>query len=153
MKPKIKDPNLPAARICIFLLVMLVIWVFVAKRDEVVEKVLDGDSIIISKELHFYDTDDGMILIKDTQGNKVSLVGEEGSFMRAVLRTLAKERTAQGVGPEKPFKLTAFERGTITLHDPVTGRKIDVTSFGENNAKVFLSLLKVKEETTNSEEG
>ena len=153
MRPKIKDPNLPAAKVCIFLLVMLVIVVFVVKRDGVVEMDLKKDSIVISKELHFYDTADGMILIKDTQGNKVSLVGEEGSFMRAVLRTMAKERIAQGVGPEKPFKLTAFEHGSITLHDPVTGRNIDVSSFGENNAKVFLSLLKAKEIITNSEEG
>ena len=58
-----------------------------------------------------------------------------------VLRTLVKDRISLGIGPEKPFQLVARQNGLLSILDPVTGAKVDISSFGEENAKPFFSLL------------
>jgi putative photosynthetic complex assembly protein len=46
-----------------------------------------------------------------------------------------------GVGAEQPFELILHADGRLTLHDPATGTKIALESFGSKNIGVFARLL------------
>ncbi len=148
-----KDPLLPVAKVCFFLLLSLIITIL-AYREFGSQDGTEQESVVVAmRELHFYDTSDGKILITDKNGTEVSVVGSEGGFMRAVLRSLAMERIALGVGPEEPFKLTASKNGVVSIIDPITGRKIDVSSFGITNSEIFTTLLVVPNNVKEKVEG
>lgn len=95
-----------------------------------------------TRMLRFDDGPDGSIAVVDARtGEPVeSFVGEQG-FVRGVLRGLARERRSRGLGPEQPFELIGRADGRLTLHDPATGRLVDLESFGPTNAAVFARLL------------
>ena len=154
MNPNLnKDPLLPLAKVCISSLLLLIVGVFIYKQLGLHNQSNDNAEIVASRELHFYDTPDGKILITDKNGVNISLVGGDGGFMRAVMRSLTKDRIAMGVGPEQPFKLVANQKGLVSIIDPVTGNKVDVSSFGQTNAEIFTNLLLSSENKTEKEEG
>jgi putative photosynthetic complex assembly protein len=154
MKKKLgKDPLLPLAKVCIGFLMLLVIGIFLYRESGLHEQSRDDSPVVASRELHFYDTSKGEILITDKNGIKISLVGGEGGFMRAVVRGLAKERIALGIGPERSFRLVANKRGIISIIDPVTGSKVDVSSFGKANSEIFTKLLISSDNVIKKEEG
>lgn len=95
-----------------------------------------------TRMLRFDDRPDGSIAVSDANTGAAveSFVGEQG-FVRGVLRGLARERRARGLGPEQPFELIGRADGRLTLHDPATGRLVDLESFGPTNAAVFARLL------------
>ena len=148
-----KDPLLPIAKVCIGFLLLLIIGIFIFKESGLNNQLNDNIEIVASRELHFYDTSDGKILITDKNGVSISVVGGEGGFMRAVMRSLAKDRITLGVGPEQPFNLVANQKGLISIVDPVTGNKVDVSSFGQTNAEIFTNLLLSSENKIEKEEG
>jgi hypothetical protein len=45
------------------------------------------------------------------------------------------------VGADQPFELILHVDGRLTLHDPATGTKIALESFGATNVGVFARLL------------
>ena len=148
-----KDPLLPIAKVCMGVLLLLVVGIFIYKESVLHNRSNDSTEIVASRELHFYDTSDGKILITDKNGVNISVVGGEGGFMRAVMRSLAKDRITMGVGPEQPFKLVVNKKGLISIVDPVTGNKVDVSSFGQTNAEIFTNLLLSSENKIEKEEG
>ena len=66
--------------------------------------------------------------------------GEQG-FLRGTLRAMARQRKLNGVGAAEPFELILHADGRLTLHDPATGTKIALESFGSRNIGVFAQLL------------
>jgi putative photosynthetic complex assembly protein len=57
------------------------------------------------------------------------------------LRAMARQRKLNGVGAAEPFELILHADGRLTLHDPATGTKIALESFGSRNIGVFAQLL------------
>jgi len=49
------------------------------------------------------------------------------------------------VSAEPPFVLTRWANGTLSLHDPTTGRKVELDAFGPTNAQAFAGLLNAAE--------
>lgn len=96
----------------------------------------------VERPLRFEDRPDGSIAVVDgrTGALVASVQGEQG-FLRGALRALSRERRARGLGPEQPFQLIARPDGRLTLVDPVTDQRIDLESFGPDNAGKFASLL------------
>lgn len=94
------------------------------------------------RELRFEDQADGSIAVTDTRSGQLvhRYTGEQG-FVRGVLRGLARERQRAGFGPQPPFELIGRADGRLTLKDPVTGRLVDLESFGPPNASAFALLL------------
>jgi putative photosynthetic complex assembly protein len=97
--------------------------------------------------LNFTDRADGAVLVDlaaDAARPAPRRIGElapnTNGFARGVLRSLAHERRRQGLGPERPFMLTRYADGRLTLSDPATGRRIDLEVFGPTNAGAFASL-------------
>jgi putative photosynthetic complex assembly protein len=95
------------------------------------------------RTLRFFDEPDGTVRVEDGASAEVLArfgVGE-GGFIRATVRSLVHQRRIRGQGAEVPFTLTRWENGGLTLYDPVTGRGVEVSSFGPDNRAVYANLL------------
>ncbi len=101
------------------------------------------------RSLRFFDEADGTVRVED--GASAEVLGRfapgEGGFIRATVRSLVHQRRIRSEGPEVPFTLTRWQNDTLTLSDPVTGRSVEVSSFGPDNRAVYANLLPAKPET------
>jgi len=97
---------------------------------------------VATRDLRFEDTAQGGVAVIDARSGQLveTFSGEQG-FLRGALRALARERKAQGLGPEFPFQLVGRSDGRLTLLDNATGTRIDLESFGPTNAGIFARLL------------
>lgn len=97
---------------------------------------------VAMRDLRFEDRSDGAIAVIDARSGQLveSVSGAQG-FLRGTLRGLARERKRSGIGPDQPFRLTGRADGRLTLEDPATGRRVDLESFGPDNAAVFARML------------
>lgn len=94
------------------------------------------------RQLRFEDRPDGSVAVIDGRsGLLVRKVEGEAGFLRGTMRGLARERRRAGLGNEQPFELIGRADGRLTLHDPATGVKVDLESFGPVNAAVFAQFL------------
>lgn len=100
-------------------------------------------SEVSAREFRFEDRTDGSVAVYDAATGVAAHVLEPGhdGFIRATLRTFARERKRIGAGPEVPFRLTAYADGRLTLEDPVTARRVDLEAFGPTNREAFARLL------------
>lgn len=94
------------------------------------------------RALHFADLPDGAVSVIDAGSNTAiaRFEGEQG-FLRGTLRAMARERRLHGLGAEQPLELIAHPDGRLSLHDPATGMRIALESFGSTNAGVYARLL------------
>jgi putative photosynthetic complex assembly protein len=99
-------------------------------------------AVVAERQLRFADTGDGGVAVIDmATGQTVSVMRGEQGFLRGVLRGLARDRRMNAVGSAPPYVLSLHDDGRLTLHDPVTGQRIDLASFGPDNAAVFARWL------------
>jgi putative photosynthetic complex assembly protein len=140
-------PRAPLFGVALLVLISLVAAVVVrttgvgASHKQMTEEV-------ISRDFRFEDRSDGSIAVFDAKTNHVvdTVAPGTNGFLRGTLRGLARERKRFAVmgsdsGPEVPFQLSVRADGRITLDDPVTGRSIDLESFGPTNAAVFARIM------------
>jgi putative photosynthetic complex assembly protein len=102
--------------------------------------------VVESRALHFADLADGAVAVIDaTDKSQVAVLpaGHDG-FVRVVLRGLAQDRAASGLGSNEPFKLSRLQDGSSVLEDPATGRVVTLNAFGANNLQAFTQLLDQK---------
>jgi putative photosynthetic complex assembly protein len=97
---------------------------------------------LAQRTLAFADTPDGAVRVSDASTGEVlaELRGEQG-FLRGVLRGLARDRRAHSVGQTPPYLLSLHADGRLLITDPETDRRIDLASFGADNAAVFARWL------------
>ena len=98
-----------------------------------------------ARSLRFEDQADGGVRIIDTADGSLAGTIPKGAlngFVRGVMRGLARDRHLARVGPEKPFVLTRWSDGALTLDDPSTRRHIELGSFGPTNRAAFRVLLR-----------
>lgn len=100
----------------------------------------DGGPVLWQVRLHFEDRPNGDIGVVDALGQDVGRFAGEQGFLRIALRTLARERLRQGLGPQAPFELTGHAQGRMSLRDPATGVRIALESFGPTQVAVFARL-------------
>ena len=97
---------------------------------------------VAERLLHFQNQPDGGVLVTDgTSGQPLQTLHGEQGFLRGVLRGLARERRANGVGASPPYRLSLHGEGRLLITDTETGRFIDLASFGPDNAAVFARWL------------
>ncbi|MCZ8110541.1 MAG: photosynthetic complex assembly protein PuhC [Betaproteobacteria bacterium] len=99
-------------------------------------------SALASRTLAFADAPDGAVRVSDAASGEVlaELRGEQG-FLRGVLRGLARDRRAHQLGGDAPYVLSLHADGRLLITDPHTGQRIDLASFGPDNAAVFARWL------------
>ncbi len=95
------------------------------------------------RDLYFRDRQQGGIEVLSAETGAVVTVFEPGTngFARGVLRSLVRERHANGLDDEVPMRLVRFKDGRLALVDPVTNERIELVSFGPTNLGVFAKLL------------
>lgn len=136
------------ALVAITLALTTLVRVGVLDREAVpaVERAQDKVAAVEVRHLVFADRADGAVVVDDTDSGRTLavLVGENdgGGFVRGVMRGMARERRMNGVGPARPFELTQWANGALTLRDPATGRAIELGSFGATNRAAFARFLK-----------
>ncbi len=98
------------------------------------------------RTLRFFDEPDGTVRVEDGASGEVlsSFSQGEGGFIRATVRNLVHQRRIRNQGPEVPFTLTRWDNDNLTLADPVTGRSVEVSSFGPDNRAVYANMLPSK---------
>ena len=99
--------------------------------------------LVLSRQLHFVDQPSGVVSVVDADNGDELLrlqTGEDG-FMRSVMRGFARERLAKGMGPAVPFELVLWEDGLLSLIDPATKRRVELSAFGIDNVEAFTRLL------------
>ncbi len=99
---------------------------------------------VATRTLRFLDRADGAVVITDVGTGATAAViaaGEKTGFIRGVMRGLARDRHARGIGAAPPFDLTLWRDGELSLTDRATGRSIELTAFGASNRAVFAVLL------------
>lgn len=103
----------------------------------------DLQSAIESVDLWFDDQEDGSVAVINAGNGLVIETLEPGTngFVRGALRSLARERKASDIGDETPFSIHRMASGQIVLHDPATGRVIDLRAFGPTNRDAFARFL------------
>lgn len=105
-----------------------------------------GIAAVKSRDLRFTDRADGAVVIADVKGGIAQVIapGQQTGFIRGVMRGLARERRAHGIGDGPPFNLTLWQDGELSLTDSATGRAIELTAFGLTNRAAFAVLLDAK---------
>lgn len=108
-----------------------------------------GIIAVKSRDLRFTDRADGAVVIADVKGGVAQVIapGQQTGFIRGVMRGLARERRARGIGDGPPFNLTLWRDGELSLTDSATGRAIELTAFGSTNRAAFAALLDAKGRT------
>lgn len=94
-------------------------------------------------DVKFADLENGSVgVIKaGTEEMIAELKPGESGFVRVVLRGLARDRMALGLGPEQPFRIARHTDGLSTLTDLATGEVVTLTAFGASNAAAFEQFL------------
>ena len=106
----------------------------------VVENAERPDAI---RDLRFVDVGGGVVTIHDwPEGHHVAtLAAGTENFIRGVMRGLARERRALGIGHEQPFRIARYRDGRVTLEDLATGRILFLNAFGVTNVAAFNDLI------------
>ncbi len=99
-------------------------------------------TLVATRDLDFADGIDGSVIVTDARdGSPVQIFTGESGFLRGTMRGMARTRRSEGVGPQTPFRLSAWSDGRLTLDDPATARHIELQAFGSTNTEVFAQLL------------
>ncbi len=105
----------------------------------------DGATAVQSRDLRFVDQQDGVgifgghVLVFDAQtGAELPQLRESDGFVRAILNSLAFERTKGGIEAAPVFTLVRWSDKRITITDKATGALISLGDFGPGNKSVFL---------------
>ena len=127
-----------AALVCFALTAVLV-----SQESGIGTSSLPESAVVASLELRFVDRADGAVEVYSHADDTLVEVLPAGTngFLRGTLRGLARYRKPYGVGAGRPFRLTRYADGRLSLDDPVTGEHIDLEAFGPANAGIFADLL------------
>lgn len=97
--------------------------------------------------LRFADRPDGAIAVLEAASGQEldSIAPRSDGFIRGVLRGLLRARRIDSLDRDAPFVLARAASGRLQLSDPLTGRRIDLDSFGPTNAAAFARFLEPRE--------
>jgi putative photosynthetic complex assembly protein len=98
--------------------------------------------VVAKKILHFRDLPNGSVgVISADSGQMIAEVEGQAGFVRGVLRALARDRRIRQISSDDAFELVSRSDGRLTLTDLATKNRIDLESFGKDNAAEFAAFL------------
>jgi len=122
-------------------LVMVVIGVGSFMNSGALERQADA-SVLVQKNLYFRDLPDGSVgVISANNGEVIAQVTGQAGFVRGILRAMARERRIRQITSDDAFLLISHSDGRLTLVDPATQNRINLESFGKDNAAEFAAFL------------
>jgi len=145
MMPAVEDKVLPRGALigASGLVIASLVLVIVARLTHYQPDRPAPSAVVTQVDLRFADNPDGAISIYATPGEQLvdTLAPGTNNFVRGVLRGLARDRRADRISAEQPFRLTRWADGRLSLDDPSTGRHIDLEVFGPTNSGAFADIL------------
>jgi putative photosynthetic complex assembly protein len=102
---------------------------------------------VATADMRFADLSDGGVRVSVVDSGERIIPPATGGFVRGVLRGLVRDRRAQGLGPEQPFRVTEWSDGKVTIEDLATGRVVKLDAFGPTNRQAFVDLMNPPSET------
>jgi putative photosynthetic complex assembly protein len=98
--------------------------------------------VVAKKTLHFRDLPNGAVgVISAENGQMIAQVEGQAGFVRGILRALARDRRIRQISSDDAFELVSRSDGRLTLTDLATKNRIDLESFGKDNAAEFAAFL------------
>lgn len=117
----------------------------VFERQAVPENVRAERGVMSSdtRSIQFHDAANGDVWVSDAvTGEELGRFPQgEGGFVRATARAMTHHRVQHGLGSAVPFELIAWDNGSMTLRDTLTGRAVELASFGSQTHKVYQEML------------
>jgi putative photosynthetic complex assembly protein len=99
-------------------------------------------NVVTKKTLHFRDLPSGAVaVIAADNGQMIAQVEGQAGFVRGILRALARDRRIRQISSDDAFELISRADGRLTLIDLATNNRIDLESFGKDNAAKFAAFL------------
>ena len=100
-------------------------------------------NIVASVTLAVLDGENGAVrVLTANSSTEVRVYGPgEGSFLRGVIRTLVRERTARNIQSAPTFDLELTDRGGLILVDQTTGYWIAIEAFGPTSYQEFRAIF------------
>jgi putative photosynthetic complex assembly protein len=127
-----------------FVLISLVTSIAYLKGSGSSAEVVPLSTVVEKRSLRFLDAEEGNVAVIDYKsGQQIATISGQAGFVRGALRALVRERKLAGEGSDKPFNLVAYKDGRLTLEDTVSQQRIDLGSFGPENAANFAGFLKL----------
>ena len=100
--------------------------------------------VIAKKTLHFRDLPSGAVgVISADDGQMITQVEGQAGFIRGILRAMARDRRMRQISSDDAFELVSRSDGRLTLIDLATNHRIDLESFGKDNAAEFAAFLNI----------
>ena len=96
-----------------------------------------------TRSIRFGDGADGSVIVSDAfDGTELARFPQgEGGFVRATARAMVHNRRLHDLGPAVPFELIEWDNGSMTLRDTLTGRAVELASFGSKTHEVYQEIL------------
>lgn len=93
--------------------------------------------------LRFVDVGGGEVHVfeQSTDSHIATLEPAEDSFIRGVMRSMARERRSRDIDMTPPFRLVSYADGSMVIEDPSVGTYINLVAFGQTNIGSFNTLL------------
>jgi putative photosynthetic complex assembly protein len=82
-------------------------------------------------------------VISADNGQMIAQVEGQAVFVRWILRALARDRRIRQISSDDAFELISRADGRLTLIDLATNNRIDLESFGKDNAAEFAAFLNI----------
>jgi putative photosynthetic complex assembly protein len=104
-----------------------------------------ASSVVAERDVIFQQLPGGVVRVLDAESRRViiSFPDGQGGMIRGSLRAFAYTRKVRGVELDgAPFRLTAWENGSLSLDDPSTDSRVELDAFGSENRAAFASLLR-----------
>jgi len=120
------------------------LFVMLAIRLHAPEAQSPASTPLRSVDLIMQDHADGSITVMHAGDHRmIDLVQPAtNAFLRVMLAGLVRERRREGDGaPSRPFHLTRWSDGRLTIDDIATHKLIELNAFGPSNSGVFARLL------------
>lgn len=100
--------------------------------------------VITKKTLRFRDLPSGAVgVISADDGQMITQVEGQAGFIRGILRAMARDRRMRQISSDDAFELVSRSDGRLTLIDLATNHRIDLESFGKDNAAEFAAFLNI----------
>lgn len=93
--------------------------------------------------LRFVDVGGGAVHVfeQSTDRHIATLEPAQDSFIRGVMRGMARERRSRDIDMLPPFRLVSYADGSMIIEDPAVGTYINLVAFGPTNIGSFNTLL------------
>jgi putative photosynthetic complex assembly protein len=122
---------------------LAIVILFVANYVQSGKSEHQADAAVIAKRtLLFRDLPSGAVgVISADNGQMIAQVEGQAGFIRGILRAMARDRRMLEISSDDAFELVSRSDGRLTLIDLATNHRIDLESFGKDNAAEFAAFL------------